>query len=447
MGAVLGLFSAAQLACCCTSTAASCMCAACPSCKNSTSARIMYAVLLLFGALMGALMLSDGLQDVLKKVPFCANSTSTSAMIIPTSSTFDCQHAVGYLAVYRIGFALAVFFFVMSIIMIGVKSSRDGRAAIQNGFWGLKFLIVIGIAIGAFFIQDGSFGTWMMWIGLIGGFVFIIIQLILLIDFSHNWADVWVGNYEETQSRGWFVALMAATGIQYIAALVGIIILFSYYTQSDDCALNKFFISFNMILCVAVSVLSITPRVQEAQPRSGLLQSSVVTLYTIYLTWAAVSNNPDKECNPNLLGHTDENNQTFDRTSIVGLVIWMFCILYSSLRSASAVSSLTNSDPERQATLSNEDEKRSGDSDAKVWDNEEEKVAYSWSIFHLTFVAATLYVMMTLTNWYQPNSSSLESMNSNAASMWIKVVSSWLGICLYGWSLIAPMVLTDRDFS
>ncbi|XP_070496422.1 serine incorporator 1 isoform X2 [Chironomus tepperi] len=446
MGAVLGLASAAQLACCCTASAASCVCAACPSCKNSTSSRIMYAILLMFGAATGALMLSNGLQDLLKKVPFCANSTSTTSYVIPDSSTFDCQHAVGYLAVYRIGFALAAFFLLMSIIMIGVKSSRDGRAAIQNGFWGLKFLIVIAIAIGAFFIQDASFGSWMMWIGLIGGFSFIIIQLILLIDFSHNWADEWVGNYEETQSRGWFIALLSATALQYIAALTGIIILYSIYTQSGDCALNKFFISFNMILCVAVSVLSITPRVQEAQPRSGLLQSAVVTLYVIYLTWSAVSNNPNKECNPNLLG-SDPNNQQMDKTSIVGLVIWMFCILYSSLRSASAVSSLSGRDPERQATLSNEDEKPSNSSDAKVWDNEEDKVAYSWSIFHLTFVAATLYVMMTLTNWYQPNSSSLESMNANAASMWIKVVSSWLGIALYGWSLVAPMILTDRDFS
>ncbi|XP_070496423.1 serine incorporator 1 isoform X3 [Chironomus tepperi] len=440
MGAVLGLASAAQLACCCTASAASCVCAACPSCKNSTSSRIMYAILLMFGAATGALMLSNGLQDLLKKVPFCANSTSTTSYVIPDSSTFDCQHAVGYLAVYRIGFALAAFFLLMSIIMIGVKSSRDGRAAIQNGFWGLKFLIVIAIAIGAFFIQDASFGSWMMWIGLIGGFSFIIIQLILLIDFSHNWADEWVGNYEETQSRGWFIALLSATALQYIAALTGIIILYSIYTQSGDCALNKFFISFNMILCVAVSVLSITPRVQEAQPRSGLLQSAVVTLYVIYLTWSAVSNNPNKECNPNLLG-SDPNNQQMDKTSIVGLVIWMFCILYSSLRSASAVSSLSGRDPERQ------DEKPSNSSDAKVWDNEEDKVAYSWSIFHLTFVAATLYVMMTLTNWYQPNSSSLESMNANAASMWIKVVSSWLGIALYGWSLVAPMILTDRDFS
>lgn len=122
----------------------------------------MYAIMLLFGAATGAIMLSDGLQDLLRKVPFCANSTATSSMIVPSANTIDCTNAVGYLAVYRVCFALLIFFMTMAAMMIGVRSSRDGRAPIQNGFWGLKFIIVIAIAIGAFFIKDGEFGPWMM---------------------------------------------------------------------------------------------------------------------------------------------------------------------------------------------------------------------------------------------------------------------------------------------
>lgn len=103
-------------------------------------------------------------------------------------------------------------------------------------------------------------------------------------------------NYEENESRGWYCALLSATGIQYVLSIVGIILLYVYY----DCALNQFFITFNMILCIIVSILSIMPQVQERISRSGLLQSSVVTLYVVYLTWSALSNNPDAKCHSDL---------------------------------------------------------------------------------------------------------------------------------------------------
>lgn len=46
---------------------------------------------------------------------------------------------------------------------------------------------------------------------------------------------------------------------------------------------------------------------------------------------------------------------------------------------------------------------------------------------------------------FRPNST-LETLNTNPASMWVKIVSSWLCVGLYGWSLIAPIVLRDRVF-
>lgn len=62
------------------------------------------------------------------------------------------------------------------------------------------------------------------------------------------------------------------------------------------------------------------------------------------------------------------------------------------------------------------------------------------------FALATLYVMMTLTNWYKPNSD-LATMGANTASMWVKIISSWLGLVIYVWTLVAPIILRDRDFS
>lgn len=404
----------------------------------------MYAIMLLTTAILGAIALTPGLQDFLRKVPFCANSSSTTKYVIPGDVVIDCDNAVGYLAVYRICFALACFFMFMAVIMVGVRTSRDPRAPIQNGFWGLKFLLVIGVSFAAMFIPAGYFGPTWMWIGLIGGFFFILVQLVLVIDFAHTWSETWVQNHEESDGRGWFCALLSATAIQYVISITGIVLMFMYYTKSGDCGLNKFFISFNMLLCIGVSVLSVWPSVQEHLPKSGLLQSAMVTLYTMYLTWSAIANNPNQECNPGI--HSKDNKITFDHTAIIGLIIWMLCVLYSSLRSASKVAKIVTPDAEMHDNLADEESQRGGrGGDAKVWDNEEEGVAYSWSVFHLVFVAATLYVMMVLTNWYQPNSS-LETLNANAASMWVKVISSWLCVAIYGWSLVAPMVLTDREF-
>ncbi|XP_054011504.1 serine incorporator 1 isoform X2 [Hylaeus anthracinus] len=456
--------STAQLACLCSSTACSFCCSQCPSCRNSTSTRIMYALLLMIGTIAACITLAPGLQDALKKVPFCANSTN----YVPSKFTIDCESAVGYLAVYRICFIIALYFFLMSVMMIRVRSSKDPRAPIQNGFWAIKYLLIIGGIIGAFFIPEKSFGTTWMYFGMIGGFLFIIIQLILIVDFAHSWADAWVGNYVDTGSKGWYAALLGATLFNYAVSITGIVLLFIYFTHPYTCALNKFFISFNLILCVIVSIISTLPVVQEHYPRSGLLQSSIVSLYVVYLTWSGISNSPDSECNPGFLkmfspNDTDARNRvSFDKESVIGLVIWFSCVLYSSLRTASKSSKLTMSEnvlvkdngavrnAVDQSLIDNEVEGRNPDAEsgneAKVWDNEEDTVAYNWSFFHLMFALSTLYVMMTLTNWYQPNSD-LNTLNSNAASMWVKIISSWMCLGLYGWSLIAPAILTNRDFS
>ena len=47
-----------------------------------------------------------------------------------------------------------------------------------------------------------SVPAWMI-IGMIGAFLFLLIQLILIVDFAHAWNEKWLENYEESQSKGW----------------------------------------------------------------------------------------------------------------------------------------------------------------------------------------------------------------------------------------------------
>ena len=67
-----------------------------------------------------------------------------------------------------------------------------------------------------------SLGEVWMYFGMIGGFLFILIQLILIIDFAHSWAEAWMGNYEETDNKGWLAALSIVTGTFYAGSITAI---------------------------------------------------------------------------------------------------------------------------------------------------------------------------------------------------------------------------------
>ncbi|XP_035244287.1 serine incorporator 1-like [Anguilla anguilla] len=481
MGAVLGAFSVANWIPCLCSSATCLLCRCCPSSKNSTVTRLVYAFILLLGTIVSCVMLSPGMEKQLKKIPgFCEGGAGSS--IPGVHIDVNCDIFVGYKAVYRVCFGMGICFLFFALLMINVKNSRDPRAAVHNGFWFFKIAAIIAVTAGAFYIPEGSFTRAWFVVGTGGAFVFILIQLVLLVDFAHSWNEAWVDKMENGNSKAWYAALLSVTGLCYIFSLVAIILFFVFYTQPEGCGVNKFFISFNMILCMVVSVVSVLPKVQEAQPRSGLLQSSLITLYTMYLTWSAMTNEPERECNPSLLSiiqqmaaptptpETAENQtatviisteepaptapylQWWDAQSIVGLALFVLCILYSSIRSSSTsqVNKLTLASKDtvilEETSVAAPEEAEDGDGPRRVEDNERDMVKYSYSFFHFMLFLASLYIMMTLTNWYSPDAH-YNTMTSKWPSVWVKICSSWVCLALYAWTLIAPAVLTGRDFS
>lgn len=53
---------------------------------------------------------------------------------------------------------------------------------------------------------------------------------------------------------------------------------------------------------------------------------------------------------------------------------------------------------------------------------------------------------LILISFFHSPDSSYETMTSKWPSVWVKISSSWIGIVLYVWTLVAPLVLTNRDF-
>lgn len=59
-----------------------------------------------------------------------------------------------------------------------------------------------------------------------------------------------------------------------------------------------------------------------------------------------------------------------------------------------------------------------------------------------------------MSQWWVPLScslfrpdESLQVLSSPWTAVWVKICSSWAGLLLYLWTLVAPLVLPDRDFS
>ncbi|XP_010629762.1 serine incorporator 3 isoform X1 [Fukomys damarensis] len=473
MGAVLGVFSFASWVPCLCGSASCLLCSCCPNSKNSTVTRFIYAAILFLGTAVSYIMQIKSIETELKKIPgFCEGGFKIKVADLKVDK--DCDVLVGYKAIYRINFALAIFFFALCLLMLKVKTSKDPRAAIHNGFWFFKIAALIGIMVGSFYIPEGYFTSVLFVVGLIGAALFILIQLVLLVDLAHSWNEAWVNKMEEGNPRVWNAALLCVTSLFYILSIVSVGLLFAYYTKPDGCTENKFFISINLILCIVVSFISILSKVQEHQPRSGLLQSSIITLYTLYLTWSAMTNEPDRSCNPTLLSIITHiaaptvaptnttavvptsappsgNGHSLDSESVLGVIVFVICLVYSSIRTS-------NHSQAKKLTLSGSDSVILGDTTAsgggdeedgqpqRVVDNEKEGVQYNYSMCHLMFCLASLYIMMTLTNWYSPDAK-FQTVSNKWPAVWVKISSSWMCLLLYVWTLVAPLVLTNRDFS
>src|SRR5467141_636572 len=94
--------------------------------------RIAYAFILLINSILSWIMLTPW---ALKKL----EHMTLDYMEIKC----DGKECYGWVAVHRINFGLGLFHLILAFLLVGVRTSRDSRAALQNGFWGPKAIVWI----------------------------------------------------------------------------------------------------------------------------------------------------------------------------------------------------------------------------------------------------------------------------------------------------------------
>ncbi|GAA6062523.1 hypothetical protein JCM10212_001573 [Sporobolomyces blumeae] len=550
LGSAAGLGGSALSACVsglaffCTGQAASALTRSC-NCNSSVATRVGFSLIFLLNSLLAWTMLSDWA---------IAKVRDWSYDWIKVTCGEHHGECYGVLAVHRICFALALFHMLLSLLLVGVKDTRTKRAAIQNGWWGPKVVAWLVLVYVSFLIPNSFYLFYGNSVSLVGSTAFILIGLVLLVDFAHSWSETCLDKWDKTDSPVWKWTLIGSTLGLYALTIALTVVQYVFFA-GRGCALNTTLITTNWVLSLVVSVLSVSPRVQESNPRSGLAQSGMVVAYTSYLVTSAIAN------------HDDESNSTCNplqaraagaRTGMVvlGAVFTFLAIAYSTSRAAtqskafapgrnkggksggsssafhdptemgysalrtdavagqeeSELGGVTTKQPGRKDTLryqalqaavaegslpasvldesdseddDDDDHEGAGGQDAlgvsPVNDDEKSGTRYNYSWFHVIFVLATMYVAMLLTNWNvvsrapataSPSStlstvvtSSFEALveqggaggaggrggggtpiriGRSHVAMWMRIVSSWVCLGLYGWTLIAPVVWPDR---
>lgn len=429
--------------------------------------RIVYAVLMFLLTIAAWAMMDDKVSSKLKKMNKYTGSTDDPSDIctlykVPVANCTlkNVDKLWGEQGVSRVMFSGTCFFGLMGLLMVGASSSSGGRGTLQNGLWGIKILVIAAIAVGAFFIPNTFFqGVW-AYVGLVGGFLWTLAQLVLIIDFAYSWADSWVGKIEEGSSCYKWLTILASLGM-YILSLTTIILMFVFYGKPRDgaeaagtnCGQNKALVAVNLVLAIAITMVALSGRVQEAVPNSGLLQAGVVVSYVTYYTWSAVSEN-DQACTPSSMKISEHT------ATVVGALFTFAAVAYASLRTspASSVGKLgmntEDEDGENRPLNSTKDDDddmlESGkDGDDERDDDESGAVLYNWCYFHITFALATLYLMEVMTDWgaIRDGTTADVHIGRGKASVWLKIVSAWLSAALYIWTLVAPLCFPDRDFN
>ncbi|ESW17422.1 hypothetical protein PHAVU_007G238300 [Phaseolus vulgaris] len=319
----------------------------------------------------------------------------------------DCFHALGVL---RVSLGCYIFFLVMLVTTVKTRKLHEQRNLWHSGKWEVKSIILlVSMALPFFFPSElvQIYGE----VARIGAGIFLLLQLVSVIQFITWWNNYWTPDQERKQ-RCSFGLLMST--LFYVASICGIVYLYTSYAPSTSCSLNLFFITWTAILLAAMMVISLHSKVNR-----GLLSSGIMASYIVFLCWCAMRSEP---ATARCVTENQEKGNS-DWITIIGFLIAIFAIVIAAFSTGI-------------------DSKSFQFSEDKV--EHEDDIPYSYGFFHLVFSLGAMYFAMLFISWDLNNSARKWSIDVGWISAWVRVINEWFAATIYIWMLISPIVRQNK---
>jgi hypothetical protein len=397
----------AFLCCCAACQVLSCAGSGCPQ-LSVRAANVLY---------LGTFVLSTILAVALQywgAPQFQLYSFDVGCTAIPGIDADACK---GDSAVYRISIGLVTWFVLITL------GTLLGKQSFHVGHWCLKWSLLALFVTGLFFVPVATV-AWFVPVARLVSALFLVLQIVAFIDAAYHW-NTWVvqhidavggaGGAGGAGTNPWMVGALSCCAALTLFSVVSLVLLYVYY---GTCPVANLFITTTALVTLGVTLCQL----HSVETSSSLLTSCIVTVYAVYLCWSSVHANPDP-CNTFSFG--TENQPSI----VVGMAVTV-CSLSWTCYSAS-----TRDYFEARALINYED---CEDEDCE--EEDEEEVYPNLWLFPFVMATGSVYMAMLLTNW------GTHSGPKNHAQMWVSIISQWVSLLVYAWTLIAPRCLPGRTF-
>ncbi|KAL0486370.1 serine incorporator [Acrasis kona] len=348
----------------------------------------------------------------------------------------SCQ---GKYFVYRISASLVVFFTILAFLSSRLFCVGDRiRLYIHYKWLLLKIFLFLMLLALPILITDKVFYVY-AWIALFASGVFMIIQVILLVDSAHAWQEEWRSDDQDGKTI-WDYLLLVVSLLSIAASIAFIVVGYVYFGFKASCPMNITFLSVTILLCIVVVVGSIVAN-------KGILPGSIVCCYCAYLCWSALMSSPGSDCNKFFIDSEGQNSTASNVvTTVIGLLIACASLIRTAVSTGGGFSKFFSL--KKRVDGQEEDYllKEQGEEDDGKEENREECSQANSS--YVVFVFMSFYLAMVLCNWEieQTHVREFET-DRSVTAVWVKIVCQWLTVIVFGWTLIAPKILKNRDFN